>query len=82
MPLNIITSASVCSDIEDIKSITDSCTYIEIISEYAEDNNIEIEDIMSLLSPLIIDKIKYESSKLKLLKIEAVPEIIFWVNSG
>jgi hypothetical protein len=77
MPLELMNTSRVCADIEDIKSNASTCTYIEIISEYAEDNNIEIEDIYKLLSPLIIDKIKYESSKLNLLKIEAVPEIIF-----
>jgi hypothetical protein len=77
MSLELMSSVTVCNDIEDIKSTSSNCTYIEIISEYAEDNNIEIEDIMLLLSPLIIDKIKYESSKLNLLKMEAVPEIIF-----
>jgi hypothetical protein len=77
MALELMNTSIVCADIEDIKSKTSTCTYIEIISEYAEDNSIEIEDIMLLLSPLIIDKIKYESSKLNLLKTEAVPEIIF-----
>jgi hypothetical protein len=77
MALELMNTSRVCADIEDIKSNASTCTYIEIISEYAEDNNIEIEDIYKLLSPLIIDKIKYESSKLNLLKIEAVPEIIF-----
>lgn len=77
MALSVMRGDSICADIEDIKSKSSMCTYIEIISEYAEDNNIEIEDIMLLLSPLIIDKIKYESSKLNLLKMEAVPEIIF-----
>ena len=44
MALELMNTSRVCADIEDIKSNASTCTYIEIISEYAEDNNIEIED--------------------------------------
>jgi hypothetical protein len=77
MGLDIVDSKRLCYDIEKIYAANRSnISYIEVISEYAEDNSILVEDIVGLLSPLLMDKIKYESNKLNLLKGEKINEII------
>jgi hypothetical protein len=76
MGLDIVDSKRLCYDIEKIYAANRNITYIEVISEYAEDNSILVEDIVGLLSPLLMDKIKYESNKLNLLKGDKINEII------
>ena len=76
MGLDIVDSKRLCYDIEKIYAENRNISYIEVISEYAEDNSILVEDVVGLLSPLLMDKIKYESNKLNLLKGDKINEII------
>jgi hypothetical protein len=43
-------------------------SYIDTITYYCEKNNLEIENVVSLLSPFIKEKIKYEAEGLNMVR--------------
>lgn len=49
--------------IEDRKNITGS--YIDAITEFSEENMIDIEDIVEQISPILKEKVKWEMIKKK-----------------
>jgi hypothetical protein len=48
--------------------IENSCTYIDAIISYCEDNDIELDSISKILSKPLKEKLKVEAEKLNLLK--------------
>lgn len=56
-------------EIEKLKEISPDISYVELIAEYCEINNIEIEQVPRLLTVNIIQKISTESKKLHLVNI-------------
>tara|TARA_B100000941_G_C28475554_1_gene538955 strand:+ start:638 stop:865 length:228 start_codon:yes stop_codon:yes gene_type:complete len=67
MALKIKSSKEFCDEIE--KQVIDmKMSYIETITYYCEENNLEVENITPLLSSFIKDKIRYEAEGLHLVE--------------
>ena len=67
MALKIKSSKEFCDEIEK-KVIDMKMSYIENITYYCEENNLEVENITPLLSSFIKDKIRYEAEGLHLVE--------------
>jgi hypothetical protein len=65
--LKLKSSKEFCTDIERIV-IEMRMSYIETITHYCEENNLEIENVSPLLTTFIKEKIKYEAEGLNLVR--------------
>lgn len=55
-------------EIEEMISKRDDLNYITAITEYCEENNIEVDSITKLISPTLKDRIKSDAVRLNFLK--------------
>ncbi len=51
--------------------------YISAITDYCEDNNIDIESVPKLLSKQFKQKIEFEAASLNCLKVKAPSQLVF-----
>jgi hypothetical protein len=50
--------------------VLDECTYLEAISSYCEDNDVDYESAKNLISVPLMEKLKHEVYKAKLVNID------------
>ncbi len=51
--------------------------YVIAISDYCDENNIDLESVPKLISKQFKRKIEHQAEKLNLLKTKALPELVF-----